>query len=423
MHNNTTGSKMTFFEPSRLGSGNMLDLSAKSIILISFLSLNELVFMMTGLRRTISVLFIIPAGFMIVYYWPYFWKNQIVLLFFMPVVVYVLLAMMYSAFSGNVDYSLIPAMLLSSTLAVSMSIHIISSDEKTVGSLVEFSRNILFLTSTAIVLSPLYYPYLPELQPSHMDSHRFSGFLKNPNSASYMAVVFLNFVLYRPFDRKIMMVLALTLATLAVYQTLSKTGIIMFVASFLIFLLFNRKWWLFSILSIFVLCTLYSLGILFGMDLTLSMTFEREYRINEMLSLLDGSFVSNDIGDKDILWYDAVRRIQHAFPHGTGLGEFHRLVGSHFQHSSDDWYGVHNMYLMIFGEAGFIAFSVFVGCYGRLVILSLFSSRDKLPFAVIMVVLLFFGTVHHAFEVRYQMVSLAIVIGLLGHNMTKSIRR
>lgn len=423
MYNNTTGGKMTLFEPSRLGSGNMLDLSVKSIILISFLSLNELIFMMTGLTRTVSVLLIIPAVFMIVHYWPHFWKNEIVLLFIVPVAVYVLLATMYGTFSGNVDFSLIPAILLSSALAVSISIHIISSDEKTIGNLVEFTRNILFLASTAIVLSPLYYPYVPELQPSHTNAHRFSGFFKNPNDASLMAVVFLNFVLYRPFDRKILTALAMTIAIFAVYHTLSKTGIIMFAASFLIYFSFNRKWWFFLILSVFLLYVMYSLGILSRMNFILPMTPERLYRIERMIDFFDGHFTPDNTGDKDVLWYDAVQRIQHAFPHGAGLGTFHRLVDSKFQWSIlDDWYGVHNMYLMIFGEAGLVAFAVFVGCYGRLAILSLFSSRDQFPFAVIMVSLLFFGTSHHAFEIRSQMVALAIVIGLLGRNIMNSVK-
>ena len=378
--------------------------------------------MMTGLKRTISVLLIVPAVFMIVHYWPRFWKNEIVLLFVMPVAVYVLLAVMYGAFSGNVDFSLIPAILLCSTLAVSISIHLISSDEEAIDKIVEFTRNVLFLASTAVVLSPWYYPYLPELQPSHTTAHRFSGFFKNPNDACLMAVVFMNFVLYRPFDRKILTVFAMILATFAVYYTLSKTGIIMFVASFLVHLLFNRKWWIISILSVFSLYVMYSLEILSMMNLTYLTTSERIKRINGMFVFFSGHIDRANVGDKDILWYDAIQRIKLDFPHGAGLGAFHRLVDSVFAHSIDDWYGVHNMYLMVFGEAGFVAFAVFVVCYGRLSILAFFYSKDKLPFAIILVSLLYFCTVHHAFEIRSQMVIFAVAVGLLGHGMTKSNR-
>ena len=234
----------------------------------------------------------------------------------------------------------------------------------------------------------------------------------------------MNFVLYRPFDRKILTVFAMILAIFAVYYTLSKTGIIMFVASFLVLLLFNRKWWIFSILSVFSLYAMYSLEILSMTNFTYLTTSERIKRINGMLEFFSGHIGRANVGDKDILWYDAVQRIQHTFPHGDGLGTFHRLVDSVFQHhpAFDDWYGVHNMYLMIFGEAGFVAFAVFVGCYGRLVVLSLLSSRDKLPFAVILTSLLYFGTSHHAFEIRSQMVALAIAIGLLGRSMMNSIK-
>lgn len=400
----------------------MLDLSTKSIIFISLLSLNELFLMMTGLKRTLSILLLIPAGFIIVYYWSYFLQNRIVLTFLMPVAVYVLLAMVYSTLSGNIDFSLIPGIILSSVLAASISIHIIRSDNEIVGNVVAFSRNILIVSSAAIVLSPWYYPYLPELQPHHIQGHRFSGFFTNPNDASFAAIALLNFVLYRPFDRKTVTALAVILATFAVFYTLSKTGIIMYFTSLGVFMFFKRKWLAFSVLSIFLSSVPYLVNILTQIGFALPLDDERVDRINDMVRFFYG-YMEDNIGDKDILWYDAIQRIKYDFPHGAGLGTFHRLVDSVYVESIDDWYGVHNMYLMVFGEAGFVAFAVFVGCYGGLIILALFYSKDKLAFAIILVSLLYFGTVHHAFEIRSQMVILAFAVGLLGHNMTKSIRR
>ena len=399
----------------------MLNLSAKSIIFISLLSLNELIFMMTGLKRTMSILLMIPASFMIVHYWSYFLENKIVLMFITPVAVYFLFAVIYGMLSGNIDFSLIPAIFLSSALAISISIHIVKSDNETINDIVELSKNILLLSTVFIVLSPWYYPYMPELQPLQVRGERFSGFLSNPNDASLVAVVFLNFVLYRPYNKKIVTILTIILATFAIYYTLSKTGIIMYFASFLIFAFWKRKWTILSISFIFVLSVSYiSYTFLSRTNYTLPLDDSKLSRIKKMVIFFSGDISDRNAGDKPTLWYDAIQRIKFEFPHGAGLGTFHRLVDSVYVHSFDDWYGVHNMYLMIFGEAGFIAFAVFVACYGRLIGLALFSFKDGLPFAVLSILLVFFCSIHDSFGIRSQMVILAIVVGLLGRNINRN---
>ena len=411
---------MTILESSHLRFGNMLNLSAKSIIFISLLSLNELIFMMTGLKRTISILLMIPASFMIVHYWSYFLQNKIVLMFITPVAVYFLFAVIYGMLSGNIDFSLIPAIFLSSALAISISIHIVKSDNETINDIVELSKNILLLSTVSIVLSPWYYPYMLELQPLQISGERFSGFLSNPNDASLVAIGFLNFVLYRPYNKKIVTILTIILATFATYHTLSKTGMVMYFASFLIFAFWKRKWTIFSILFIFVLSVPHIYIFLSGTSYTLPLDDSRSYRTEKIARFFSGDISDRNTGDRLTLWYDAIQRIKFDFPHGAGLGTFHRLVDSVYVHSLDDWYGVHNMYLMIFGEAGLVALAVFVACYGRLIGLALFSFKDGLPFAVLSIFLVFFCSIHDSFGIRSQMVILAIVVGLLGRNINRN---
>ena len=336
----------------------------------------------------------------------------------MPVAVYLLFAVIYGMFSGNIDFSLIPAILFSSVVAISISIHIVKSDNETINDIVELSKNILLLSAVSIVLSPWYYPYMPELQPHHIHGHRFSGFFSNPNDASLVAIVFLNFVLYRPYGKKIVTIFTIILATLAIYYTLSKTGVTMYFASLLIFAFWKRKWIIFSILSIFALLIPYISYILLSrINYTLPLSDSKLGRIKKMVEFFSGDISDRNTGDRFTLWYDAIQRINFDFPHGAGLGTFHRLVNSVYVHQSDDWYGVHNMYLMILGEAGFVAFAVFVACYGRLIGLALFSFKDGLPFAVLFIFLVFFCTIHGSFGIRSQMVILAIVVGLLGRNI------
>ena len=136
-----------------------------------------------------------------------------------------------------------------------------------------------------------------------------------------------------------------------------------------------------------------------------------------MQSFLKGQFTPDSTGHKSILWPVAYSIIRDNFPHGLGLGTFHELVGYVYAGIKVDrwyhWYGVHNMYLMIAGEAGFFVFALFVGCYGILLVFAFFL-KDKLPFAIISNILIFFMSTHHNFGQEYQAVLFAIAIGLLG---------
>ena len=101
------------------------------------------------------------------------------------------------------------------------------------------------------------------------------------------------------------------------------------------------------------------------------------------------------------------------FPMARGLGAFHHLEGGVFSGAAGRWFGVHNMYLMVHGEAGFFAFLLFIGCYGGLFLFAIFSLKSRLALSVIFIILLNYGTTHNGFGHRFQIAALAICIGLL----------
>ena len=138
-------------------------------------------------------------------------------------------------------------------------------------------------------------------------------------------------------------------------------------------------------------------------------------RLHGMFALLEGTIDSHTTSYRIDLWNSAIPIIADHFPHGTGLGTFYYggIFSFSYQNEHIYWLGVHNMYLMILGEAGFVAFALFIVCYGNLLALAL-ASKDKLPFAIIFNALLFCMTSHNGFTIRFLVVLFAIAVGLLG---------
>ena len=147
-------------------------------------------------------------------------------------------------------------------------------------------------------------------------------------------------------------------------------------------------------------------------------------RLEGAVNLVEGNFTSESLGFRDSLWPDGIALIRDTFPLGSGFGSFHALEGSSFAREiphpvfgdgyEGDWHGVHNMYILVAGEAGFVVFALLVFCCGGLLARAWwFSSRDGLPFAIIVVTLIFWVVTHNFLSHRYHVVSLAVAVGLL----------
>ena len=413
MSNNIVDYRTSMYALLRFKTSSALDLCAKVIILVSLASINELVFMITGIGHVGTVLLIIPAGFLLLYYWPYAIANRLILKLVGPILVYVLIATTYGMLSGNVDFSLIRTYFASSVLMTAIAIHTIKSSKGS-ANIVEFSRGVLLLVSVSIILSHYYYPYLKELPPSFTGNQRISGFFLNPNEAALSSVFFLNFILYRPYRKRIFNFSAIALALVNIAITLSKTCLILLFASLILFFLLTHKWmpFVFMILSVpLLLLSLQSFVNTFEeSDFELSLPDYPIRRLHSMSALLGGIFDSNTTSYRIDAWSRSVSVIVDYFPHGTGLGTFYHIEAPLYQKSI--WQGVHNMYLMIVGEAGFVVFVLFIVCYVHLFALAS-SSKDKLPLGILFNAFLFFVTSHNGFTIRFLVVLLAIATGLL----------
>ena len=400
-------------ESPELGSGNVANPCIRFIIPFSILGIDSLIWSATGIPYLGSAILLIPAGLLFLYYWPYLIANWMVLFAVLPVVTYLVFATMYGiANSDGIEF--MKAYFINGILITVIAGHIIRSSRNEIEDILYFSRNILFIFAISVIVAPYYYPYLIV-----QESYRSSGFfVTDPNAAAMLIAVFFNFLLYVPYTRNILNYLGILISITGILFTYSKAGIILFLASWVLYMMIRYKWYFVLSLMLFVP----ALGMLFWPIIDfwfenfvlVYMNESQILRIEKMLMFVHGNFSEQYAGYKSLLWPAALAVIQENFPHGAGLGAFHHLEGIVFSDADDNWFGVHNMYLMIHGEAGLFAFLLFIVCYGGLFLFAIFSLKSRLALSVIFITLLNYGTIHNGFGQRFQIAALAICIGLLG---------
>ena len=400
-------------ESLELRSGNAANLCIRFIIPFSILGIDRLIWSATGIPYVGATLLLIPAGLLFLRYWPCVIENWMVLLAVSPVVIYLVFATMYGI-GGGVGIALLKAYFINCILITIISGHVIRSDGNEVEYILRLSKNFLFVSTISVILSPYYYPYLEDTH----EEYRYSGFfIMNPNDAALSMVIFFNFLLYMPYTRKILNYLGIMMVITGILFSYSKTGIILILASWILYMTIKHKWNFVLILIPFIVV----LGILFQ---PITVFFLENFvvvylgenqiqRIYKMLYFVQGNFSEEYAGYKDILWPHGLSVIQENFPHGAGLGAFHHLEGGVIATKEGFWFGVHNMYLMVAGEAGFFPFLFFVGCYGGLLAFAFFSLKNRFALSIIFISLFNYGTTHNGFGHRFQIVALAICIGLL----------
>jgi O-antigen ligase len=134
-------------------------------------------------------------------------------------------------------------------------------------------------------------------------------------------------------------------------------------------------------------------------------------RVMAIGSILSAKIDRDTSTGRTELWAIGIKKAWERFPLGWGLGSFHHLIGGHYERGL--WLGVHNTYLMLWGEGGALV--------GILVLLWIFTmilyaSRSvlrsvALPWALIFLVSMMTG--HSVLGHRYQNLALAVVFGLI----------
>ena len=407
---------------------NPAGLAANYLVVVSLACVVDAVFMATGLPFVGLILLTPPVGFLLLRYWRVAASDGVVLAAVGPFLAYLLFALLYGVTRGD-DWRLVYEYLFSCMIFAVIAAHVVRSGDESVRRLTRLARDVLFIPAASTVLTPWYYPYL-----GRNVEQRYGGLLVNPNEAALMAVVLLNFVLYRPYRRLIPNGLAIATATAAVALSFSRIGFVLFFFSLVLFLLRRCR-----PLSVVIGCLVVvplsfvflsvSLEIFMRSDLATYLTPGQLVRIEEMRDFYSGhwyetEFRATNVGYRDVLWTRAIEIIVENFPHGAGLGSLHHIeTGMVLAFTSDgsDWLGAHNLYLMIAGEAGVGVLVLLAACYGRLLAKSTFRT-DRLSFSILSVMLAYWMTSHSGLGLRYEIMALAIAVGVLGRTREKRFR-
>ena len=409
---------------------NPANLAANYLVVVSLACVVEVVFLTTGLPFVGLVLLTPPAGFLLLRYWRFAASNGVVLAAVGPFLAYLLFALLHGV-SRDDQWGLVHRYLFSCVLFAVIAAHVVTSGDESVRRLTRMARDALLFSAVGVIFSP----WLQDLYGGNVAFNRFGGLLSNANEAALMAVVLLNFVLYRPYRRLIPNALAIAAAAAAAAAAISRIGLVLFIFSLVLFLFHRCRAHLVVIGCLvavplsFVLLSV-SFEIFMRSDLALLLNPRQSTRVEEIYEFFSGFWAQTDsratnVGYRDLLWTQAFTVIGGNFPHGTGLGSFHHLEGGvilEYANGQRHWQGVHNMYLMIAGEAGVIVFVLLAACYGRLLAKSLFRTADRLPFSILSVILAYWMTSHSGLGLRYGIVALGIAVGVLGRTREKRFR-
>ena len=399
------------------------DLAARFVVFVSLAGVTEFLVHTIGLRFVVTGLPALPAAVLLAWHWPYAAGNRFVLAAVAPWLAYLAFAWSYGAAEGNPP-GLLRVYLFNCLLLALVAAHVARSSDAAVRGLVGVARIALLVFVTSVLFG-YFNPPPPEHERDFaFEAYRPAGFFVNPNEAAVACVLFLNFVLYRPWNQRTLNWFAGAAASAATVFTLSKTGVALLLASLMLFLWIRRKRMVLAVVTVAVLSVLASARPIF--DFFAPRTFSPSSigrampegaitdRLENVVDFVEGNFTAEAVGFRDVLWPDGIALIRDAFPHGSGFGSFRALEGSVFAPPISDWYGVHNMYLLVAGEAGFVVFALLVFCYGGLLARAWwFSSRDGLPFVLIVVTLIYWVVTHNFLDNRYHVVSFAVAVGLL----------
>ena len=404
------------------------ELAARFVVFVSLACVIEFLVHAVGLRFVVTGLLAPPAAVLLAWHWPYAAGNRFVLAAVAPLLAYLAFAWSYGS-SESTPPGLLRVYLFNCLLLALVAAHVARSSDAAVRGLIGVARIALLVASTTVFLAPNPpHPEGVDDPASASFTLRDTGFFWNPNDAALASVLLLNFVLHRPWNRRLLNWFAAAAATAATVQTLSRTGAALLLASLVLFLWTRRKWMILSVTSAAALTFLAApRPFLDAFQQRVAPSFLNgeealllESRLEEVAALLEGEVSEATTSFRSTLWLDGVALIRDTFPHGSGLGSFLALEGSIFVSQGSHpvfgqggWHGVHNVYLLVAGEAGFVAFALLVFCYGGLLAKAWFSPRDGLPLAIVVVTLLYWGVTHNFLGDRYHLVAFAVAVGLL----------
>ena len=208
---------------------------------------------------------------------------------------------------------------------------------------------------------------------------RYAGFYLNPNTASVVCLVGLVLSITKKDTWGIVLSIAFSFLG---FLTLSRTFIIMWFLIIAIYLFYNRK----HIINTFLF---------FGVALFILVTFSEKLNLDAdrfefLIGLFSGS-VNEEVLNNDSrqnTWAKFYYDILDSPIIGNGYASFSK---------SSDGVGVHNTFLLILGESGFLPFVLFISVFVRLLYRTFRSIRYDISTFFLIITLTVMLLVNHNF--------------------------
>jgi hypothetical protein len=387
--------------------------AAMSLALIALLNLNGLANFLFGIGQVFSTVLFIFSAYLIAKNPKLPRSNLAVFLIFM--VLFLWFALFFSLTHGSTqDLAKYLRMYLGSILIVWSLSEFVTElpSRRALQRFLKFSRNISIIAVGSVLFSPALYSLYSSVPVSF--EFRRSGFFGDPNEAGLMSVFALVLVLWTPFTSKIVNLTVVAVVLVAVVLTFSKTA---FITAIIVLM-----WYIATHFKIFAAIS--SLLIVMGLQFVdfaeqseklsrnqvLDLSLQQAERVLELGLLLSGTINDEVTTGRSTLALLAIERSISNFPFGTGLGSFHHMRDGIMGNS--DWLGTHNVFLMVWGEAGFIVFGVLVYFWGRLVLAALQPRAFDIMVPLLVVITMGFMTITGTLGLRFLDFFLAVVIGL-----------
>lgn len=404
---------------------DLVDVMARAITAICLLNLNGVITMMFGFGQAMSGAMLILSLALIV------WKGLRIIAG--PAIFFVVTVAIYLII-GNATYSTLNSIipveevirnyLAALLLFWSLATYVASLNQpEKVERFIRFFRSVSIISASSILLSPWLvglYVNMPV-----QAEFRMSGFFMNPNEAGCIANLALGLLLTKPFQNRILQVVAIGIAVVATVLTFSKTAIAICLLILTLWALLSiRKW------SVAIVWSLLLIGVL-TVDVdpkgitaavvdqdVIELDNNQVRRILAIGDILAGEIDESTSTGRTELWKITLDRAMEHFFFGQGLGSQHRIVGG-VMTKQGEWLGSHNVFLLFFGEAGIFAVLSLVATLGFALANSIRSRSTWPAFFCLMIIVSTGMSTHGLLNLSFVCAALGLSYGLLAAKAMK----
>jgi len=277
-----------------------------------------------------------------------------------------------------------------------------------------FVRNVAVLSALATLASPLLYQIYANAPPS--EDYRNAGIFLNPNETGLMCMLAYIMTTVVPFGKRPIQYLIAGLILVSAVVTFSRSAILAILVMLLVSIFQASRWIRLVMipsvgaLIVVILTNPMSLVDLIRHQGIINLGEQQIDRLTTTVLAATGQIDSRTSNSRTDMVQISFEKAMEIFPFGKGLNTFHHISGGIM--GADDWLGSHNLYLMAWGESGFLVFAILVAFT---IVMFARGLRSIAPWVSLYLVLLFLTsalTSHDTLSARFMNVVIALILGL-----------